>query len=162
MVEFCYHTIFYQKRNYRHEQAYGNQRFLPKLGQLLSLIERPQFERCVKATHANKYCKGFSAWQQFVTMTYAQIVNPHGLRSLEHSLNSNPTCLYHLGISKEVKRSTISYANNTRNPEVLWENRDGDELITLGSSYKKYRVHNWKDYQREKSRPRSLDYDMSR
>ncbi|WP_287047581.1 plasmid recombination protein [Treponema sp.] len=43
-----------------------------------------------------------------------------------------------------------------------WENRDGDELITLGSSYKKYRVHNWKDYQREKSRPRSLDYDMSR
>ena len=90
-----------------------------KLGQLLSLIERPQFERCVKATHANKYCKGFSAWQQFVTMTYAQIVNPHGLRSLEHSLNSNPTCLYHLGISKEVKRSTISYANNTRSPEVF-------------------------------------------
>ncbi len=43
-----------------------------------------------------------------------------------------------------------------------WENRDGDELITLGSSYKKYRVHNWKDYQREKARPRSLDYDMSR
>ncbi|WP_338114711.1 plasmid recombination protein [Treponema berlinense] len=43
-----------------------------------------------------------------------------------------------------------------------WENRDGDELITLGSSYKKYRVHNWKDYQREKSRTRSLDYDMSR
>jgi len=54
-----------------------------------------------------------------VTMTYAQIVNPHGLRSLEHSLNSNTTCLYHLGISKEVKRSTISYANNTRSPEVF-------------------------------------------
>ena len=80
---------------------------------------RPQFERCVKATHADKYCKGFSAWQQFVTMTYAQIVNPHGIRSLEHSLNSNTTCLYHLGISKEVKRSTISYANNTRSPEVF-------------------------------------------
>lgn len=43
-----------------------------------------------------------------------------------------------------------------------WETRDGDELITLGSSYKKYRVHNWKDYQREKACPRSLDYDMSR
>lgn len=43
-----------------------------------------------------------------------------------------------------------------------WENRDGDELITLGRSYKKYRVHSWKDYQREKARPRSLDYDMSR
>ena len=43
-----------------------------------------------------------------------------------------------------------------------WESRDGDELITLGTSYKKYRVHNWKDYQREKARPRSLDYGMSR
>ena len=43
-----------------------------------------------------------------------------------------------------------------------WENRDGDDLISLGTSYKKYRVHNWKDYQREKARTRSLDYDMSR
>ena len=42
------------------------------------------------------------------------------------------------------------------------ENRDGYELITLASSYKKYRVHKWKAYQREKARPRSLDYDMSR
>ncbi|MBQ8678786.1 MAG: hypothetical protein IJ530_03380 [Treponema sp.] len=43
-----------------------------------------------------------------------------------------------------------------------WENRNGDDLISLGTSYKKYRGHNWKDYQREKARPRSLDYDMSR
>lgn len=27
--------------------------------------------------------------------------------------------LYHIGISKDVKRSTISYANSTRNPEVF-------------------------------------------
>ena len=35
------------------------------------------------------------------------------------SLNSNRTSLYHLGISKDVKRSTISYASSTRNPEVF-------------------------------------------
>ena len=34
-----------------------------------------------------------------------------------------------------------------------WENRYGDELITLGTSYNKYRVHNWKDCQMEKARP---------
>ena len=39
-----------------------------KLGQLLFLLERPRFEKCVKATGADKHCKGFSAWQQFVTM----------------------------------------------------------------------------------------------
>lgn len=43
-----------------------------------------------------------------------------------------------------------------------WENHDGDEFITLETSYKKYRVQNWKDYLKEKARPRSLDYDMSR
>ena len=43
-----------------------------------------------------------------------------------------------------------------------WENRNGDELISLGCSYKRYRVQNWKDYLKEKARPRSLDYDMSR
>lgn len=43
-----------------------------------------------------------------------------------------------------------------------WENRNGDELISLGSSYKRYRVQNWKDYLKEKTRPRSLEYDMSR
>ena len=26
-----------------------------KIGQLLSLVERPQFEKCVKATEADKY-----------------------------------------------------------------------------------------------------------
>lgn len=43
-----------------------------------------------------------------------------------------------------------------------WENRNGDELITLGTSYKKFRVQNWKEYLIAKSRPRTVDYDMSR
>ncbi len=32
-----------------------------KLGQMLSLVGRPQFEKCVKATNADKACKGFTA-----------------------------------------------------------------------------------------------------
>ncbi len=43
-----------------------------------------------------------------------------------------------------------------------WENRNGDELISLGTSYKKFHVHNWKDYFKAKSQPRSNDYSMSR
>lgn len=43
-----------------------------------------------------------------------------------------------------------------------WENRTGDELISLGTSYKKLNVRNWKDYLKAKSRPRSIDHDMSR
>ena len=43
-----------------------------------------------------------------------------------------------------------------------WENRNGDELISLGTSYKKFRVRNWKEYLLAKAHPRSIDYDMSR
>lgn len=90
-----------------------------KLGQMLSLAGRPQFEKCVSATNADKACKGFTAWQQFVSMSYAQLACPNGLRSLESSLNSNRTCLYHLGLAKGVRRSTISYANNHRASDVF-------------------------------------------
>ena len=90
------------------------------LGQLLAFVSRSQFENLVKNTGADKHCKGFTAWQQFVTMSYAQLASPNGLRSLENSLNSNRTSLYHLGIHKELKRSTISYANNNRSC-VLFE-----------------------------------------
>lgn len=89
-----------------------------KIGQMLSLVGRPQFEKCVRATEADFACKGFSAWQQFVVMVYAQMACPNGLRSLVNSLNSNRTALYHMGVPKEVRRSTISYANNSRTPEV--------------------------------------------
>lgn len=89
------------------------------LGQLLAFVPRSQFENLVKTTQADKHCKGFTAWQQFVTMSYAQLASPNGLRSLENSLNSNHTSLYHLGIHKDLKRSTISYANNNRNCELF-------------------------------------------
>lgn len=52
-------------------------------------------------------------------MSYAQLASPNGLRSLENLLNSNHSCLYHLGIYKELKRSTISYANNNRSCELF-------------------------------------------
>jgi len=84
-----------------------------KLGQLLSFVARPRFEKIVNDTEVDKYCKGFSAWQQFVIMVYAQLANPNGLRSLADSLNASGS-LYHPGIKKDVKRSSISYANNNR------------------------------------------------
>ena len=90
-----------------------------KLGQLLSLINRSQFYAHVKSTQSDKYCKGFSTWQQLVTMCYAQIANPHGLRSLIDSVNASGSCRYHLGIHKDLVRSTLSYANNHRSPEVF-------------------------------------------
>ena len=111
-----------------------------KLGQLLSFVERPRFKKIVDDIEADKYCKGFSAWQQFVIMVYAQLAHPTGLRSLADSLNASGS-LYHLGIHKDVKRSTISYANNNRTFEVF-EKLFYSELSTVDRSGRKlFRKH---------------------
>ena len=43
-----------------------------------------------------------------------------------------------------------------------WENRTGDELITLGTSYKRFNVRNWTDYLKAKSRQRSIAHGRVR
>ncbi|MBR4247210.1 MAG: DUF4372 domain-containing protein [Treponema sp.] len=35
-------------------------------------VPRPQFERCVRETQSDKFCKEFSTWKQFVILTYAR------------------------------------------------------------------------------------------
>ena len=86
---------------------------------LLPLINRSQFYALIKSTQSDKYCKKFSTWQQLVTMCYAKIANHNGPRSLINSLNASGHCRYHLGIHKELTRSTLSYANNYRSAEIF-------------------------------------------
>jgi len=81
------------------------------LGQMLDLISRSHFQKQVKEYKTEHGAKGFSSWAQFTTMLYGQISNQHGLRSLEYGMNSQQNCFYHLGITREIKRSTLSYAN---------------------------------------------------
>lgn len=89
------------------------------LGQLLSLINRSEFNKLVNNTESDKYCKGFSTWEHFVVMLFAQITNQNGLRSIENSTSQNSSCFYHLGIKKGIKRATLSYANNNRSCEIF-------------------------------------------
>ena len=60
-------------------------------------------------------------------------------------------------VNKGLKDAYIEKSNLLEN----WEHRTGDELISIGNSYKRLRVNNWKEYQKEKQNPRDTDYDMS-
>jgi hypothetical protein len=88
-------------------------------GQLLSLVKRPEFDKLCMNMNADKYCKDFTTRDRFVVMTFAQITGQHGLRSIENALNSQTNSFYHLGLDKEVKRSTISYVNKKRSPDFF-------------------------------------------
>jgi len=92
------------------------------LGQMLELISRSRFEKLVKEYKTEHGAKGLRSWTQFVTMLFSQISGQHGLRSIEQSMNSQRDSWYHMGIAnngREMKRSTLSYANAHRDSNLF-------------------------------------------
>ena len=92
------------------------------LGQMLEVISRSRFEKLVKEYKTEYKAKGLRSWTQFVTMLFSQLTGQHGLRSMEQSMNSQRNGWYHLGITnteREIKRSTLSYANAHRNADLF-------------------------------------------
>lgn len=87
-------------------------------GQMLQLISRYEFQKCVKEYQSEKHSKGFSSWSHFVSMLFGQLSGQDGLRGIETGMASQSERLYHLGV-ESVKRSTLSYANNHRTHRVF-------------------------------------------
>lgn len=88
-------------------------------GQLLSQVKRPDFDKLCRTMNSDKFRKGFSTWEQFGVMTFAQITGQSDLRSIENALNNQMSSFYHLGFKSAVKRSTISYANQQHNSDFF-------------------------------------------
>lgn len=86
--------------------------------QVLKLIPRIEFERIVKETGSEYRSKGLSSWAQFVGMMFCQFGRAHSLREIEGGLMSCEGKLAHLGIEAP-KRSSLSYANSHRPPELF-------------------------------------------
>jgi hypothetical protein len=85
--------------------------------QILQLVPRHDFTRCVKQHKGEAFSKGFSCWSQFTAMLFGQLSMQSGLRGIESGLSANLTSMYHLGI-RPVKRSTLAYANENRSHRV--------------------------------------------
>jgi hypothetical protein len=88
--------------------------------QILHLIPRHQFESIVNRYNGDRYVKYFSCWQQFLILLYAQIRGKDSLRDIETSLKTQRNKWYHIEL-KDVKRSTLSDANNRRDYRIFQE-----------------------------------------
>ena len=86
--------------------------------QLFNFIPWYRFEKIVKKSGGDRYCKHFTAWKQFLTLLFAQISGKDSLREIETALLANHKRLYHLGM-EAVAKSTLSEAMNRRNPEIF-------------------------------------------
>lgn len=84
------------------------------LSQLLGLVPRVEFEETVRRHEAQRACKGFSSWDQFVAMLFCQLGQAHSLREIVGGLGSMLGKKAHLGLKQTPKRSTLAYANAHR------------------------------------------------
>jgi hypothetical protein len=87
--------------------------------QVVSRISRRQFDAAVREHGAEKGAKGFSCWDQFVAMLYAQMAGAHSLREICGGLATALGKLTHLGMKQAPSRSTLSYANAHRSWKVF-------------------------------------------
>ena len=81
--------------------------------QILGFFSRLEFENMVKNRMAEYKSKGFSCWQQFVSMLFCQLGKANSLNEITKGLASCEGKLKHLGI-KAPSKSTLAYANEHR------------------------------------------------
>ncbi len=86
---------------------------------LLKAVPRGRFETIVKRASGDYRVRRLPCWSQFVAMIYARLSGARSLRDLEAALSSHGARLYHLGVDRAVRRSTLSDANGGR-PAALF------------------------------------------
>jgi hypothetical protein len=80
--------------------------------QLLGFLPDREFRRCVARYDGDARPRGFTCWDQYLSMAFAQLTYRDGLRDIEACLRSLGDKLYHMGFHGRVSRSTLADAND--------------------------------------------------
>ncbi len=87
--------------------------------QLTDLLPRKRFQTLVSRYRGDHKNRGFSCFDQLLTMIFAQLTFCESLRDIEACLSAQPAHLYHLGIRGNVRRSTLRDANEFRDARIF-------------------------------------------
>jgi hypothetical protein len=82
--------------------------------QLLQHFSRTEFAALVQKHKAERACKGFGCWTQFVAMLFCQLARTDSLREICNGLSCSVGKMAHLGIRLAPNKSTLAYANAHR------------------------------------------------
>ena len=88
--------------------------------QVIDLVHREQFDRCLTRYPMPRKSRGFSGRDQFLCMAFAQMTFREGLRDIEACLRCSPH-LYAMGIRGNVTRTNLAYANENRDWRIYAE-----------------------------------------
>jgi hypothetical protein len=72
-----------------------------------------EFQKCVARYRGDSHGRGFSCWDQYLAMAFAQLTYRESLRDIETCLRSVRGKLYHVGFRGQVARSTLADANES-------------------------------------------------
>ncbi len=95
--------------------------------QILSILSRSEFQGHVRRLRGEKAAKGFTCWEQLVSMLFCQLAQAKSLREICSGLRCCLGKLNHLGIEEGPRKSTLSYANAKR-PWQIFEKTFYDVL----------------------------------
>jgi hypothetical protein len=88
---------------------------LTLFSQIVSKIDRFQFNDLVAQNSTDKFNKGMNSWTHFVSMIFCQFSKSNSLRDISNGLRSATGNLNHLGLAKAPSKSSLSYQNKHRN-----------------------------------------------
>jgi len=89
--------------------------------QIVDLLPRHEFDKCVERYNGNKNTYNLSCRDQFLALMFGQLTNLKSLRGIILCLNAHPNSLYHLGFrTKNFTLSTLARANQFRDWRI-WQ-----------------------------------------
>jgi FOG: Transposase and inactivated derivatives len=89
--------------------------------QLISFLNEDKFRRIVNKYRGNHYTKHFTCWNQLLALMFGQLSNRESLRDLIVALDAHHLKCYHLGMGKNVSRSSLARANQDRDYHIFEE-----------------------------------------
>jgi hypothetical protein len=89
--------------------------------QLVSFLDRNKFNYIVRKYEGDKYVKHFTCWIQLLALMFGQLSNRESLSDSIVALDAHHSKCYHLGMGKNVSKSSLARANQDRNYRIFEE-----------------------------------------
>jgi hypothetical protein len=89
--------------------------------QLVSFLDRNKFNYIVRVYQGDKYVKHFTCWNQLLALMFGQLSNRESLRDLVIALDAHRSKCYHLGMGRNISRSSLARANQDRDYHIFEE-----------------------------------------
>lgn len=86
--------------------------------QIMDHLPMYHFHQCIQRYKGHHKVQRFSCLDQFLSMAFAQLTYRESLRDIEACLRAQQSKLYHMGIRGDISRSTLAYANETRDWKI--------------------------------------------